>query len=300
MKLDLEVRHLQLVVAVVEEGSVTRAAEHLHLTQSAISHQLREIEGRLGAPLFLRLNKRMILAPAGERLLAVARRMLRELAEVEEEMRQLGAERGGVLRLSTECYTCYHWLPGKLKVFRESFPRVEVRIVAEATRRPLAALFDGRLDLAIVHNAMRDRRLVSRPLFRDELVLITPPDHPLAGRSYINAADLADEHLIVYAAPREELSIFQKLLFPAGVVPRQVSHLELTEAIIEMVKAGLGVGVMARWAIAPQLAAKSLRAVPLTRRGLYRSWAAVRLRTNTPPVYFNAFIDLLAGKEMFT
>ena len=164
----------------------------------------------------------------------------------------------------------------------------------------MAALFDGRLDLAIVHNTARDRRLVSRPLFRDELVLITPPDHPLAGRPYINAADLADEHLIVYAAPREELSVFQKLLFPAGVAPRQVSHLELTEAIVEMVKAGLGVGVMARWAVAPQLAAKSLRAVPLTRRGLYRSWAAVRLRASAPPVYFNAFIDLLAGKEMFT
>src|ERR671939_869871 len=148
MKLDI--RHLKLIVAVTEEKSVTRAGERLHLTQSALSHQLRDIEEKLGTPLFIRLNKRMLLTQAGERLLNAAPLVLGELRRAEEDIRQIAQHREGMLRISTECYTCYHWLPAVLRPFHDLFPRVEVRIVAEATRRPLAALLDGRLDLAII------------------------------------------------------------------------------------------------------------------------------------------------------
>ena len=109
--MDVEVRHLRLVAAIADSGSLTRAGDRLHLTQSALSHQLRDIESRLGAALFLRVGKRLVLTPAGERLLASARDVLDRLQQTELEIRELGKERGGVLRLTTECYTCYHWLP---------------------------------------------------------------------------------------------------------------------------------------------------------------------------------------------
>ena len=111
MKLDI--RHLKLIVAVTEEKSVTKAGERLHLTQSALSHQLRDIEERLGTPLFLRLNKRMIPTQAGERLLSSARHVLDELKHAEDEVAQMANHKRGALRISTECYTCYHWLPAK-------------------------------------------------------------------------------------------------------------------------------------------------------------------------------------------
>src|SRR5215470_2310330 len=118
--MDLEVRHLRLVAAVAEVGSLTRAGDRLHLTQSALSHQLRDIESRLGAPLFLRVGKRLVLTPAGD--------VLARLEQAEREIRQMGKERAGILRLTTECYTCYHWLPPLLIRYRRRFPRVEVRI----------------------------------------------------------------------------------------------------------------------------------------------------------------------------
>ena len=252
MPLHLEVRHLRLVETVAKEGGLTKAANRLHVTQSALSHQLRDIEDKLGAPLFLRLNKKMLLTQAGERLLSSAPAVLDELKRAEEDIRQIALHREGILRISTECYTCYHWLPPVLKPFSREFPRVEVRIVAEATRRPIEALLDGRLDLAITSTVTRNQKLMFKPLFKDEMVVIASPDHPLASRAYVSAKDFASEHLLVYALPKEDLTIYQKVLIPAGVSPKHVSRVELTEAIIEMVKAGLGVGVMARWAVAPQ------------------------------------------------
>src|SRR5436305_14896067 len=106
MRMDLEVRHLKLVAAVADVGSLTRAGEQLFLTQSALSHQLRDIEQRLGAPLFLRVGKRLVLTPAGERLLESARDVLARLHQAEEDVRQLARSGSGVLRLTTECYTC--------------------------------------------------------------------------------------------------------------------------------------------------------------------------------------------------
>ena len=298
MTLHLEVRHLRLVEMVAKEGGLTRAANRLHVTQSALSHQLRDIEDKLGAPLFLRLNKKMLLTQAGERLLSSAPAVLDELKRAEEDIRQIALHREGILRISTECYTCYHWLPPVLEPFARAFPRVEVRIVAEATRRPVEALLDGRLDLAITSTVTRNQKLIFKPLFKDEMVIIMSPDHPLASRSYISAKDFASEHLLVYAIPKEELTIYQKVLVPAGVSPKHVSRVELTEAIIEMVKAGLGIGVMARWAVAPQIEAGSLVGVPLTAKGLHRHWNAAMIRHKAAPPYLLKFVELLTQNPM--
>src|SRR2546421_12688139 len=118
MRVDLEIRHLQLVAAVADVGSLTRAGDRLHLTQSALSHQLRDIESRLGAPLFLRIGKRLVLTPAGERLLASAREVLARLERTAEEVRQMSRGRAGVLRRTTGCYHGFHWLPPLLTHYR--------------------------------------------------------------------------------------------------------------------------------------------------------------------------------------
>jgi LysR family transcriptional regulator for metE and metH len=290
---NLEVRHLRLMTAIAEEGGVTRAARRLFLTQSALSHQLAALEDRLGTRLFLRLGRRMALTPAGQRLVRSAGRLLEDLERTEQEVTRLGSDRGGVLRLATECYTCYHWVPPLLREFALKWPAVELRIVADATRRPLEALREGRLDLAVVSTPARDRRFALTPLFSDELVAVVAPGHPLAGRPWLRAADFAGENLILYTSP-EESTAFQKLLVPAGVTPRQVSEIQLTEAIVEMVKAGLGISVLARWSVAPQLAAGTLRAARLGRRGLLRKWTAATLRSSPRAPWLDDFVRRIA------
>jgi len=284
-RMDLDVRHLRLVVAVASLGSLTAAAGRLHLTQSALSHQLRDIEERLGVPLFLRRSRRMVPTPAGQRVLETAGPLLDELERMEGAVRDLATNRQGLLRVATECYTCYHWLPGVLGEFGRKCPGVDVRIEVDATARPLPMLLAGKLDLALMTSAVRDKRLATTPLFRDELLVVMAAGHRLANQRYVRASQLADEVVFTYSPP-EESYVFQKLLTPAGVNPRRIQQVRLTEAILELVRAGLGVAMLARWAVEPSLDPASLVGRPLTARGFYRHWSAVvpRSLARTPEV----------------
>lgn len=289
-----EIRHLQLVQAITEEGSVTRAGLRLHLSQSALSHQLRDAEERCGTRLFDRIGKRMRITPAGDRVLRLARSVLPELEQAERELRHDAAQQRGVVRLTTQCNTVYHWLPSRLKLYRRAWPDVDVQVVGGVTDDPLPALLEGRIDLAVVCQAGRDPRLMIRPLFRDEIVVVLPPGHRLAARQFVAAADFADESLIVYSMPRETNLVFREVLIPAGVQPARLTHIQLTEAILEMVGAGLGISVLPRWTIAPRVDAGSLLARQLTSAGRFRQWSVAYRRRPAPAGYLAAFADVLA------
>jgi|RhiMethySRZTD1v2_1073278.scaffolds.fasta_scaffold14096_5 LysR family transcriptional regulator for metE and metH len=290
--MDLEIRHLRLVAAVAEHGNLTRAGATLHLTQSALSHQLRDIEDRLGARLFHRASRKLTPTPAGERLLKSALAVLSELRVTEEAIRNGEDAARATLRLSTECYTCYHWLPSVLGSFRRVFPRVDVRLDTSATREPLRALIDGQLDVGIMSTPVRESQFVSRPLFTDEQVVIVAPDHPFASRPHVKLSDFRQERLITYV-PREESHFVTRVLQPAGVLPREIEPVQLTEAIIEMVKAGLGVAVMARWAVEPHVQQKTVRAVSITSNGVYKQWCAVFGRHLNDAEYLREFLRLV-------
>ena len=133
----MEIRHLKLVKTVAEEGNLTSAGKKLFLSQSALSHQLREIEDKFGTPIFQRVNKKMVLTQVGNRILRTADTILCELEKVENDVRRVVSGDAGILRVSTLCYTCYHWLPGLLKSYIKHYPNVDVRIIAEATRQPM-------------------------------------------------------------------------------------------------------------------------------------------------------------------
>jgi LysR family transcriptional regulator for metE and metH len=296
--MDIEVRHLQMIAAIAASGTVTQAAETLHLTQSAVSHQLRGIESRLGTPLFTRLGKRMVVTPAGERMLATAGRVLRDLAAAEADVRRQGTGQAGVVRVCAQCNTGYHWLPPLISIFQRQHPGVEISIAVECTTQPLTALLDGKLDVAIVTEAVRNPHLRVRPLFEDEHAAIVAPDHRLARQPFVTAADLAAERLLLYSSSPDDSFTIQRIMRPAGVAPQRLSFVMLTEAILEMVKAGLGISVMQTWAIQPALAAGEVTAVSITPGGIRRQWRAVTLKGAPRPAHIDAFIDLLAARAM--
>lgn len=289
--MDLEIRHLRLVAAVADVGSLTKAGERIHLTQSALSHQLRDIESRLGTALFLRIGKRLVLTPAGERLLAASREVLQQLQRTEDEIRELGRDRAGILRLTIECHTCYHWLAPLLVRYRRRFSQVEVRIDVEGRRDPIAPLLAGKLDLAVVSSPVRDKRLAHRVVFEDELAVVTAPEHRFAKLRFVRPADFEGETLLVYP-PRAESTVLNQVLLPAGVAPRS-EEVPLTEAITDMVRLGLGVTVLARWAVRPLVDRGLLVTRPLTARGLRRQWRAVTPKDLAGADYVREFIDLL-------
>jgi len=296
----LDSRHLRLVAEVARAESVTRAADRLNVTQSAVSHQLRDIEERLGTPLFIRSGRRMLLTAAGTHLVGAADRVLGEIARAEATVGRLARSQAGEFRVCTQCHTGYHWIPPLLEVLRRRFPDIEVRIAAEHTMRALDALLDAKLDLAIINTNPRDKRIRVRPLFEDEHAAIVPPSHPWTKRAFVSPQELANERLFLYSRSIEDSYLVQQVMRPAGVEPRQVTFLQLTEAIVEMVKAGMGVSVLPTWSIAPALAAGAVRAVRITRSGVYRQWNAATLAGAADSAFAEHFMQVLTrqGRSM--
>lgn len=271
----LEVRHLRLVRAIADEGGPTRAAARLHLTQSAVSHQLAELEHRLGVALFARVRRRLVPTAAGTRLIEEARVLLGELGRVERELHRAGERKRETVSLATETFTSYGWLPG---VMAAVAPELELRVVLAATRDPCAALLRGTIDLGIVCSPVRDRSLVSTPLFDDDWAVLLHVDHPLAARQRISAIELGREQVYAHDAPRADLERLREIIADERAPMPRVVSVPLTSLLVDCVRARLGVGLVSRWAVASELARGDLVARAFTRTRLREHWVAVRRR----------------------
>jgi len=288
----MEIRYLRLIKAIVEEGSITRAMDVLFLSQSALSYQLKEAELQIGTKLFFRVNKKLVLTPAGKKLYSIATRVLAELDETEDEIRRMMDGESGTIRISTECYTSYHWLPPVLKKFKSEFPNVEIEIVFEATHHPVEKLLAGELDLAITSNPEHPEQIEFIQLFSDEMLAVVSHQHPWAKREYVVSEDFQDATLIIHSLPLDTVSIFRTQLTPKGLQPKKLIILPLTEASIELVKANMGVIVLANWAMKPYINGQ-VKAVRINPEGFFRQQYIARMRNRKYPVYFDYFIRFL-------
>jgi len=272
----LEIRDLRLIRRLAENGSLTAAARHLHVTQSAVSQRLAALHKRFEMPLFERGDDGYQITAAGEALYAAAQRIDQELHQAFERLKRIGAERQSNLRLTTQCYTCYRWLPIVISQVQAQFPDVEITVVAEATNEPYQALRSDRIDLAIVSDSLLPKRFDYAPLFDDELYAVMASTHSLAKRKSLLAADFADQNIILYTGRRHP--IMDHVLNPAGVSPHKLTQVQITEAIVELARAGSGIAVLAGWAYADLPDRTGLSAVRIGRQGFRRRWHAASRR----------------------
>ena len=289
----LDSRHLRLIAEVARAENVTRAADRLNVTQSAVSHQLRELEDKLGTALFIRSGRRMLPTAAGRLLADAATNVLGTIGDIEHKVSQLARNIAGELRVSAHCHTGYHWLPALVEGLRRRYPAFEVRISPEFTLNPIAALLDAKLDLAIMNDDSDDRRVRYYELFDDEHVAIVDPAHRWAARAFVTPEELVSEQLYLYSRSIDDSFLVQKVLKPAGIPLQRVTYLQLTEGILEMVKAGMGVSVLPRWSIVNVIASGEIKPIRITKSGVFRKWFAATLRNVAPTPFMEEFIRLL-------
>lgn len=285
----LEIRHLKTLLALAETGSVSQAARRVFLTQSALSHQLKQLEEHYGLALFERKTQPLRFTLAGERLLALARDLVGKVAAAERDLARLRQGEAGELRVAVECHTCFDWLMPAMDAFRQHWPAVELDIVSGFHADPVGLLLTRRADLAIVSEAEAQPGIVHQPLFAYEMVGIAARDHPLAERRNWSAADFAGETLISYPVPDDMLDLMRKVLAPAGVNPARRTS-ELTIAIIQLVASRRGVAALPFWAVKPYLERGYVVARPIGAAGLKSELYAALREDDAQSAYMQDFL----------
>jgi len=241
----MEIRQLRAFEAIAEAGTFTAGAGRVHITQAAISMQIRQLEIELGAPLFVRAPRRVLLTEAGEALLERARRILREHDAAVAEIAELaGAERGRLRVGSASAMVSADPLPKILKALRERHPRADVTIVSGTSQELVRQILAGGLDMAFVSLPVEARGIQTEVLSRDELVAIASPRHKLAKQRVVSVFTLAGEKLILGERGGNTRRLIDELFEEAGVQPTVAMELSRQAAIKRMVEADMGVGVI--------------------------------------------------------
>ena len=288
----LEFRHLRTIRAIHEAGGLARAADMLHITQSALSHQVKGLEEQVGMELFHRRSKPMKLSPAGMKLLRLAERILPEVSALEEEFRALKSGRSGRMHIAIECHACFEWLFPVLDGFRHAWPEVDVDIRMRLAFDALEALRREEVDFVVTSDPVDLPGITYSPLFDYEPRFVAAGSHRLADRDFITPEDFEEEMLITYPVERSKLDIFTALLTPARVEPRAQRQVELTEVILMLVAAGRGVTVLPDWVLRDVKYNPDYITKPITETGLSKRMYAATREEETPKPYIAHMIRL--------
>jgi len=288
--LQLEIKHLKLIRSIADTGNMTRAAEHLFLSQSALSQQLKEMENRLGTMLFTRTKKKMILTATGKKLLETAIDVIDTLEDLEIEIAKSVSGDSGELKVGTQCLFCYKWLPKVFRQFQKNYPNILFDMgTSHSLKRDLEK---QSFDLVITGAPANDKFFQSYPLFYDQMVCIMEVNHPLSERNYVEFESLLGECLIAHKEKAKN-QIYQQGFQFAKLEPRQYMVIEQPQAIIEMVAAGFGISIVPQWSVNKPLESGKLIARPVTRKGIGYTWQATMLKNAPLTVFQKTFISLV-------
>jgi LysR family transcriptional regulator, regulator for metE and metH len=287
----VELRHLKTLLALREAGNLLRAASLLNVTQSALSHQIKQLEDHHGTPLFERKSVPVRFTPAGERLLQLADTVLPQVAEAERDLVRLAQGTAGQLRIAVECHTCFDWLMPAMDIFRSRWPEVELDIVSGFQADPVGLLYEHRADIAIVSDMDPQETVDYHPLFRFEIVALLAHDHPLTKKEYLGARDFAGDTLITYPVPDDMLDVVRQVLKPAGVqVARRTT--ELTVAMLQLVASRRGIATLPVWAAQNYLNRNYVAARRITKKGLIGRLYAASLPEISAKPYLADFVTM--------
>lgn len=289
----MEIKYLRLIKNIVELGSMARSKDTLCLTQSALSHQLKEAEQQAGTALFVRSNKKLILTEAGKKVYDTAIDVLEKIDRLHNEIQEISRGEKGIIRICTSCFTNYYWLPALINKFSILHPQVEIKIYPEYVNEALPRLQNHELDAVITTKADQCKNIRYIELMSDEFVAIVHPVHEWTKKQYVQAADFKGKRLIIFSLPKESVVVYHKVLKPNGIEPSHIYEIPMTESMVEMVASDLGVAVIPYWVAKPYIQSGKIKAIRVTTNGLFRSLGIALAEKEEYPPYYHTFIDFI-------
>lgn len=288
----VERHHLEIMRAVERQGSLTAAAEQLHLTQSALSHAIRKLEQQLGTSVWLREGRQLRLTQAGHQLLALANRLLPQFEHAEMQIHQIAQGQRGSLRVGMECHPCYQWLLKVVGPYLQQWPDVDVDVKQEFQFGGMGALFGHDIDLLVTPDPLHKPGVRFEPVFDYEQVLVVSEDHSLADEKWVEPHQLEKETLITYPVAVERLDIFTRFFLPAHTAPAGHKTIETTDIMLQMVAAGRGVSALPRWLVDDYARNMPIRALKLGQQGMPKQIFLGFRERDEAVDYLNAFVKL--------
>jgi DNA-binding transcriptional LysR family regulator len=279
----MDVRQLEMFLAVAEEGGFTRAGERLHVSQSAISRQIGLLEKELGGPLFNRDGRRVSLTHPGEILVRTANNLFREMQRLVEQLSDVHELRRGRLRLAGGMSVCMYVLPRLLKRYRRLHPAVDVRVSSGSSEMILRKLRGHEMDLALLTLPVIAKDLEVIPVLKEEMVVVTAPRHPLARKRVVDAREIGRFPLILYETGSRTRETIENFLREENVSADVAMETENAEIIKAMVGSGIGITVLSHATVAPDLRHKRLAFARIRGRKLYRETGWVYVKSDYVP-----------------
>jgi DNA-binding transcriptional LysR family regulator len=293
----LDTTKLQTFVTIVQEGSFTRAAERLNLTQPTVSQQMALLERRIGAPLFIRQPRQLTLTEAGCALLDHAERIL----ALSEEAIQSAQEAAGLaqrtLRLGVGHTLAIYLLPDLLRQLHQGQSDIQIRLQVGNTADLLLAVADRQVDLALVGSPAKHPQLRITPFMEDKLVVILNPDDPWRDRTGLTLADLKERTLITRESGSALHASVRELLGADHLSSSKVIILGETEAIKRSVEAGLGIALVQGIAVQREVKQGILHTIPLLDAPAERRYNVAQRLDDPPSPVMQLLLDLLFEKD---
>jgi LysR family transcriptional regulator, transcriptional activator of the cysJI operon len=291
----MTLRHLEVFLAVCDANSMTRAAKTLYLSQPSVSLAIAELETEYGVKLFERLNHRLYLTTAGERLKSYARHILNLNAQAYKELSDL--RQGGNLRLGGSLTTGTYLLPGLVVAFRAAHPDVDVFTQIDNTNVIEKLILEDRLDLGLVEGPTFSPDIVERTIRDDRLVVICSPRHPLASRKKVAAADLSGASFIIREPGSGTRLIYENALLEAGVAWKTAGIYNNTESIKHAVQADLGLAVVSLISIEEEVRLGLLVPLDIPDMKLTRKFKCIYHRQKFFTPAMQALLDVLLASK---
>ena len=294
----MDIKYFKLIQTIAKEGNIANSSEKLFLTQSALSHQLKELEDKLGFKVFYRTRNKWKLTEEGIELHKIANQVLHTIEQGFNTIKQIKLGSKGVIKVSTECYSFYQGLSGFIQKIAILYPGIEVDLILEATHQPISKLLTKEIDIAIVTTKPSGDLLYSTKFFEDEIFAIMHKENILSTSQYINKVDFESMHLIIHSFPLETVSVYEQFLKPNKIIPVKISAIPLTEVSLEMVNANMGVMCMPKWSLQSIKIPKDLVFKRIGQHGINRSHYLVVRKEDKHKKYINDFIA--SFKEEFS
>jgi DNA-binding transcriptional LysR family regulator len=266
----MDLRQLEIIRAIADTGSFTAAGEKLHVSQSAISRQILLLEEELGEPVFHRIGRRIRITPAGESLLQLSNRVFQDLDETVSAISDKQESLRGTMRLVGGMTVCLYVFPALLAEVRRAHPNLDLKITVGSAERSIAMLRSGAGDLGLITLPVEASDLVSVPVLREELLLVTYPAHPLAKKRQITPADLTRQPFILFETGSITRRIVDEFFMRERIEAQIVMETENVEIIKAMVRHGLGISIIPWVAAAADVQTKQLFCTRIAGQALHR------------------------------